>query len=247
MQLTHIYLTKICAIFGYILLYFPSWSCISCPECRLKPIPPEARSAADRWLGLWVRITPGAWMSVSCKCCVLSGRGLCVGLITRPEESYRLWCVVVCDLETSKKRRPWPALGRSATGRENKRSLKVATLASVLFSFLRLSCPTETKETRRRSVSSDSHSVTYEQSLFSQKCKSSEVGQSSLCSKTPSGNRARRAVKATKFMPNSVAKIEYLTTKQGVSESWILSSSTNIQSAGDMNCSLIHTTQKVFL
>jgi hypothetical protein len=31
---------------------------------------------------------------------VLSGRGLCDGLITRPEESYLLWCVVVCDLET---------------------------------------------------------------------------------------------------------------------------------------------------
>jgi len=30
----------------------------------------------------------------------LSGRGLCDELITRPEESYRLWCVVVCDLET---------------------------------------------------------------------------------------------------------------------------------------------------
>jgi len=47
---------------------------------------------------------------------VLSGRGLCGELITRPEESYRLWCVVVCDLETSRMRRPWPALGRSATG-----------------------------------------------------------------------------------------------------------------------------------
>jgi hypothetical protein len=33
---------------------------------------------------------------------VLSGRGLCDELITRPEESYRLWCVVVCDLETSR-------------------------------------------------------------------------------------------------------------------------------------------------
>jgi len=32
---------------------------------------------------------------------VLSGRGLCDELITRPEESYRLGCVVVCDLETS--------------------------------------------------------------------------------------------------------------------------------------------------
>jgi hypothetical protein len=27
-------------------------------------------------------------MSVSCECCVLSGKGLCVGLITRQEESY---------------------------------------------------------------------------------------------------------------------------------------------------------------
>jgi len=30
----------------------------------------------------------------------LSGRGLCDELITRPEESYRQCCVVVCDLET---------------------------------------------------------------------------------------------------------------------------------------------------
>ena len=30
---------------------------------------------------------------------MLSGRGLCDELITRPEESYRLWCVIVCDLE----------------------------------------------------------------------------------------------------------------------------------------------------
>ena len=46
---------------------------------------------------------------------MLSGRGLCDELITRPEGSYRLWCVVVCDLETSRMRRPWPALGDSAT------------------------------------------------------------------------------------------------------------------------------------
>jgi len=34
------------------------------------------------------------WMSVSCECCVLSGRGLCDGLITRPEESYGCVSVV---------------------------------------------------------------------------------------------------------------------------------------------------------
>ena len=33
---------------------------------------------------------------------MLSGRGLCDELITRPEEPYRLCCVVVCDLETSR-------------------------------------------------------------------------------------------------------------------------------------------------
>jgi len=38
-------------------------------------------------------------MSVCCECCVLSGRGLCDELITHPEESYQLWCVVVCDIE----------------------------------------------------------------------------------------------------------------------------------------------------
>ena len=41
---------------------------------------------------------PTGDMDVCCEHCVLSGRGLCDGLITRPEESYRLWCVV-CDLE----------------------------------------------------------------------------------------------------------------------------------------------------
>ena len=38
-------------------------------------------------------------MDVCHECCVLSGRCLCDELITRPEESYRLWCVVVCDLD----------------------------------------------------------------------------------------------------------------------------------------------------
>jgi hypothetical protein len=50
-------------------------------------------------------------MFVCCECCVLSGRGFCDGLITRPEESYRLRCVVVCDQEISKTRRLKPATG----------------------------------------------------------------------------------------------------------------------------------------
>ena len=43
-------------------------------------------------LGVW--IPPRTWKSVYCECCVLSGRGLCDGLITRPRESYRV-CVRV--------------------------------------------------------------------------------------------------------------------------------------------------------
>jgi hypothetical protein len=58
-------------------------------------------SVAARLLRFWVRILRGAWMSVYCECCVLSGRVPCDELITRPEESYGVWCVVVCDLETS--------------------------------------------------------------------------------------------------------------------------------------------------
>jgi len=41
----------------------------------------------------------------------LSGRGLCDGLIIRSEESYRLWCVVECDHETSQAKRLKPARG----------------------------------------------------------------------------------------------------------------------------------------
>ena len=38
-------------------------------------------------------------MFVCCECCVLSGRGLCDEMITRPEESYQMWCAVESDLD----------------------------------------------------------------------------------------------------------------------------------------------------
>ena len=65
------------------------------------------RPQAARLLRSWVRIPPGAWIFVCCECRVLSGRGLCDELITRPGESYRLCCVVVCDLETSRMGAPY--------------------------------------------------------------------------------------------------------------------------------------------
>ena len=52
-----------------------------------------------RLLGLRVRISPGAWLCVSCDCIVLSHRGVRDGPIPRPEESYQLRarvCVHVC-------------------------------------------------------------------------------------------------------------------------------------------------------
>jgi len=63
------------------------------------PVPVAARSKAWAFGRSPAEIigsnpTGGAWMFVCCMCRVLSGRGLCVGLITRPEESYQLLCVI---------------------------------------------------------------------------------------------------------------------------------------------------------
>ena len=60
---------------------------------------------------------PAGSMDVCCQCCVLSDVGLYDELITHPEGFYQLRCVVVCDLETSRMRRPRPALSRSVMRR----------------------------------------------------------------------------------------------------------------------------------
>jgi len=79
-------------------------------------------------------------MFVCCECCVLSGKDLCDEPITRPEEFYRLWCVVVCDLETSRMRRPWPALGRSTTANRKKcmHEKLISSLPKIFFSWCRV-------------------------------------------------------------------------------------------------------------
>ena len=49
-------------------------------------------SAAARLLGLSCsNLTVG--MDICLECCVFSGIGPCYGLITRPEEFCRVWCV----------------------------------------------------------------------------------------------------------------------------------------------------------
>ena len=81
---------------------------LSMPPVGFEPkISAGERPQASRLLRPLVRIPPGAWIFVCCECRVLSGRGLCDELITRPEESYRLWCVVVCDLEIARMGAPY--------------------------------------------------------------------------------------------------------------------------------------------
>jgi hypothetical protein len=72
---------------------------------------PSGRAVLGRSPAETLGSNPTGGMDVCCEWCVLSGRGLCDGLITCPEESYRLWRIVVCDKETSKTRRLKPATG----------------------------------------------------------------------------------------------------------------------------------------
>jgi hypothetical protein len=69
---------------------------------------------------------PTGGMDICCECRVLSGSGPCDELITRPEESYRLCCVVVCDLETSR-------MGAPST--YDISSLKVNNLTLILLTW----------------------------------------------------------------------------------------------------------------
>jgi hypothetical protein len=63
------------------------------------------RFAAASLLELRVRIPPAFWSSVSCECCVLSGRRLCENSIALPV--YRVWwgtTVTVCNYKKSYER-----------------------------------------------------------------------------------------------------------------------------------------------
>jgi hypothetical protein len=69
-------------------------------EDRIKPIPVAAKS--EVWVCgcslAGIAVSNPAWKmeSLSCEWWVFLDRSLCVGLITRPEESYRVWSVRVC-------------------------------------------------------------------------------------------------------------------------------------------------------
>ena len=85
-------LTVTCDYLLFLLFYVPLYEStimlITIYYCRSQwPRGLRRRSVAARLPRSWVRIPPGAWIFVCCECCVLSGRGLCDELITRPEES----------------------------------------------------------------------------------------------------------------------------------------------------------------
>jgi len=71
---------------------------------HVEPIPVTVRSKASvccRSLVGTAGLSLAGGMYVSCECCMLSNRGLCDGLIIRPEESYRMWCVLSVSVK------PW--------------------------------------------------------------------------------------------------------------------------------------------
>jgi hypothetical protein len=91
----------------------------------------KARVCRRSLAGIVVSNPAGGMISVSCECCVLSGSGLCDEPITRPEESYRPWCVIVRHPETSKMRWPWPALGCCAREKRSVNSTYQLTRPTV--------------------------------------------------------------------------------------------------------------------
>jgi hypothetical protein len=90
--------------------YYRSWETACCCRCELR-----AQIHFTKYYDSWSQVAErskawvcgrsvdgisgsnpaGTWMSVSCECCVLSSTDLCLGLITNPEEPYRVWCVWV--------------------------------------------------------------------------------------------------------------------------------------------------------
>ena len=67
-------------------------------ELSKEPIPVGALSktwVCRRSLAGIAGSNPATGLAVCRECCVLTGRGLCDGLIPRPEESYQL-CLCVC-------------------------------------------------------------------------------------------------------------------------------------------------------
>ena len=72
-------------------------------------------------------------MFICCGCCVLSGRGVCDELITRSEESCRLWYVVMCDLETLKNEEAMTRVGSQCHSKKKAVDMGRVVKAEFLF------------------------------------------------------------------------------------------------------------------
>ena len=73
-------------------------------------------------------------------CCV--GSGICDGLITGSEDSYRVsLCLIMCDLVISTVRRPRTKLGCCTTGKKNRTGISetVKIIFGIRFAGLYLS------------------------------------------------------------------------------------------------------------
>src|SRR5215470_2767349 len=85
----------------YLLLYLTTVLNVGQPS----PVTAlRRRSAAERLLGSWFRIPPGAWMFVSCEClcCQVEVSATGRSFVQRSPTDCGV-CLSVCSLETSKK------------------------------------------------------------------------------------------------------------------------------------------------
>jgi len=107
------------------------WSLYWVRTTKHEPVPVAARSKAEV-CGCWPseivgsNLTCGMDVSVVsgvCVCVFVVSRGLRDELISRPEEFYTLWRVVVRDIETSWVRRHW-STGGGGSRAENKQKTK---------------------------------------------------------------------------------------------------------------------------
>ena len=96
-----------------VFFYFFVW----CTEpYSQRPRGLRLRSVGAVVLRLWIRIPPGAWMSV---CAVHFQVGVPATSWSLVQRSLTDWCVVMCDLETSWIRRPWPTEGCGTKNKQN--------------------------------------------------------------------------------------------------------------------------------
>ena len=84
-----------------------AWMCCAVKDKGTSQDNQEEETSMEKVQREGKKLPPRIWMSVSCEWCMYA----CGGLIPRPEESYRLWGVTVCDIETSQNEATLPRVG----------------------------------------------------------------------------------------------------------------------------------------